>query len=354
MDNSQHGQRPGWRRRIHALLQPILPKLRKKRTWGGLVLLALVATVMVYIIYTTFRGDTLAQTFALLERQVTPLSILGLSLIYALVLLLTSLVWMLIIGSFSGIWDWLLHFRLYCIANITRRLPGAIWHVVGRMAAYEQRGVPRGMIILASGVEFATIVIGGVVASLITWPFLDQAQGSMIWLVLGLVGGVILLNPKVLRYAIRRISKQDNAVIIRYTDLLLWVFLYALVWAAGGLLLFAMVCVIHPLPWADIPALIGVWSLSGVVSFLTSFIPFGLGVTELTITTLLSAYIPMSEALVVALLMRVLLTANEVLWALACGLAGTMRQVLRGQRGGVTPAHPNEENPEGLAEITPR
>jgi uncharacterized membrane protein YbhN (UPF0104 family) len=73
-----------------------------------------------------------------------------------------------------------------------------------------------------------------------------------------------------------------------------------------------------------LPTLIGVWAASGVLVSLFTFLPISLGAHEITLASLLSLFIDPGEALLVALLMRAVLTGNEILWALIGALLSMM------------------------------
>jgi hypothetical protein len=92
---------------------------------------------------------------------------------------------------------------------------------------------------------------------------------------------------------------------------------------------------LHPLPLAALPAIIGVWATSALLPQLLTFMPFGLGVQEVTLSALLSPFVGSTEAIVVALLMRIVLTLNEVLWA--C-IAGVIRLPDRAQSTSAEPS----------------
>src|SRR5581483_2357893 len=134
-----------------------------------------------------------------------------------------------------------------------------------------------------------------------------------------------------------------------------WTLQYALVWCAGGAMLFVLANMLHPMPLAMLPTIIGVWSTSGVIAFLSSFMPFSLGVTELSITVMLSGYMTTAEGLLIALLMRVVLVFNEVIWGLGVGLIGLLYPgtTLPNEQSFTKPLDsegllPDAEKPEGL------
>jgi hypothetical protein len=84
-----------------------------------------------------------------------------------------------------------------------------------------------------------------------------------------------------------------------------------------------------------------------------SFVPFGLGMNELTLTVLLGPFVPAGEAFFVALLVRALGTICELGFALIGALLSLPYFIKADPTGMVTEesfSHQNEEKPEGLSD----
>jgi hypothetical protein len=237
--------------------------------------------------------------------------------VYSIDLVLAIIAWIVIIGMMSGYWRVLPHTGIYLLTNITRRLPGTFWYVVGRLVLYERVGIPRSTTVLASGMEFAATVVAGLVVALTAWPLvLSTTNIAPYWFLLPLCAGIALLSPPPVRALMRRFA-PEHAANIRYRHLLTWVLLYVVVWIGGGVILFVLVNAVQPQPLSALPAIVGVWAAAGVAAILLfSFVPFGLGVTEITLATLLSPFLSTTEALFVALVLRVLATLAELFYGL--------------------------------------
>lgn len=301
--------------------------LRRKRLWGALLGTIFLGGLSVYVLYSLLGSDITEPNLMQLLEKLGPATfayatLVG-SLVYIPTLALAIVGWGTIMGNLSHFQHWPQHFRIYAITTITRRIPGTIWYMLGRIVMYERFQIKRSVTAIASGVEFAAILLGAILITLITWPLvLSGHEINPLWLVLGLCIGVLLLNPPVLQTAIQRLSRQSEPINLRYHHLLTWVLIYAGVWIGGGLVLFMLATSIHPLAWTTLPPLIGIWATVGLVGAVFAFIPFSLGVQELTLTALMSPYTGTAEALIIALLMRAVLTLNEVCWALIAGLLG--------------------------------
>lgn len=301
--------------------------MRCTRLWSALLGGAMVGVLVLYALYLALWRDASGPDFGELIARIGLGMFVTTSVVYSVDLALAIIGWGWIIGTLSRNWQWFQHMRIYCVTAITRRLPGTVWYMLGRIVLYERLQVARSVTALAGGVEFAAIILGGLLVALVTWPIVLSGRGiNPLWFLLGLIPGGLILNPITLRRVLNRLNPQSAALDVRYRHLLGWVFLYAGIWCGGGVILFVLTTTIHPLPLALLPAMIGVWATAGLVATLLSFVPLGLG-QELTLTALLSAYVGTPEAIVIALLMRGVLTINEALWALIAGLLGLTRLV---------------------------
>lgn len=242
------------------------------------------------------------------------------SAIYALAMVFSVIVWGWMMGTIGHNWQWWEHAKIYFITTFTRRLPGAIWYMIGRVVMYERLGVPRTQTIIVGGIEAGVLIASGLVVALLAWPTSLVGQAlSPGWFIAGAIGCVIVLNPQVLGAIIRKVSRQPD-IQVSYPQLLGWMLIHSLTWACNGSILFALANSIHPLQPSQLPAIIGIGAATGVMSFLLSIVPFGLGIQEITITVLLTPIIGEADALIVALLARAVLTFNELLWAIIGGM----------------------------------
>jgi hypothetical protein len=90
---------------------------------------------------------------------------------------------------------------------------------------------------------------------------------------------------------------------------------YVFIWIIGGILLYAIVNILYDLPVAHLGYVIGSWSIVGFLSSLLLFSPSNLGITEVGLSILLSAIMPSSIAVVIAIFARILLISYEIVWA---------------------------------------
>lgn len=313
------------------------------RAWGGLTLLLLLAA---YLVYTFTRGGAADLDLGALLARLRPADLALATLIYGVTLAFAICAWTLVIGALSGYWNLFEHLRIYCITSVTRRLPGTFWYMLGRVVLYERLGVPRGLTAVAGGLEYVAMILGGLLVTLVTWPLALGGQSLNPAVLVGsLVVCAILLNPPLVRALVRRFGQRAGSRPVRYRQVLLWVAVFALIWCIGGVLLFVIARAVVPLSPATLPAIIGVWTATGLASTIFfSFLPFGLGATEVTLATLLSPFVPPGEALFIALVLRVVLTVSELGYGMLGGLLYLPDLLARrGPFAPVDPADPHQD-----------
>lgn len=220
--------------------------------------------------------------------------------------------WAAIMDSMGGRLSVRCHARIFCLANVAKRLPGTLWYVGGRAALYGRVGIPARSVVIASAIEGVLIWLSGLVVSM---PFLMVAMPDCRWIWLG-VGGLLLvglLNPLSLRWILRRAAKDDAASTISLAQFYGWLILYLAGWVVGGVLLFSVLVMFQATPLQQLPAVIGAWAVAGTTSMFTLFLPSGFGVMEVTITALLGRLAPAGIAVLTAISARILITLLDVI-----------------------------------------
>src|SRR5262249_33121915 len=145
--------------------------------WGGLAGLLILSLLIAYALYSLRRGGTAGpNTFYDLIEHIGFGTFITTGLLYASILMPAIIAWGWIVGVVSGVWSWSYHFRIYCVTTITKRLPGSFWYMFGRVFMYERLGVSRSQTIIAGGLEYALIILGGLLVSVVTWPLALSSQ----------------------------------------------------------------------------------------------------------------------------------------------------------------------------------
>ena len=242
-------------------------------------------------------------------------------LLYSVALALTVQGWGLLMARLGAEQPWRKHFYIYSLTILAQRLPGVFWHVLGRMALYQKQGVTKRIVAAVSGLELILMLIAGILVTLLALPLMAPSDLSRPGLLLGgLLLGVLLVHPRTLRFLLGRLKVGGESMPgMRYRDSALLVGLYAIVWALGGMILFAIVMAVYPVPWNTFPGILGAWSLSGVIASISTFTPSGFGLREISLSVLLTPFMPAGMSAVIAIATRVFLSLCELAWAFGAG-----------------------------------
>lgn len=247
--------------------------------------------------------------------------VLAAGAIFGVALLLAALIWADLMRTLGSTLPRVTHVRFFVLAQLGKRLPGTVWYVVGRSVLYGRAGDGVGLVTVASALELAVTVVGGVLVSLICLGRAAQTIAVAQWWALGGVAAVALavLHPAVLRRVLGRVRLSAPSTVTT-GRIALWSVGYGLVWLGGGVIFYLILTALVPLGLGHLPYLIGVWSLVGVLSMTVLMLPSNLGFTEIGLSLLLTPILPTGLAVVAAVALRLVLYAFEVAGVVA--LAG--------------------------------
>ncbi len=211
---------------------------------------------------------------------------------------------------------------IYAKAQLAKYIPGNVAqffgrHVAGRKAGWSHTGLMLctafeilSLICVAGGIVFVGLVFTGVHTATIELPVLAVVlTGATVF-------GVLLL-----RGAPRFLSRRWPTLAARLADrriVDLWgvASLHAAFFLAGGLILLLVTHLVLGRS-VDIfywPAIVSLFAAGWVAGAITPGPPSGLGIRETVIVLGLAAVAPVAEAAIVALLMRLLTVAGDVVF----------------------------------------
>ena len=276
----------------------------------------LVVPALAFITYQTWRNWEQLRAY---NWQVRPelwaLAFLG----YAVALNLELVAWNRMMGRLAGLTNFRRNARLYCVSNLSKRLPGVVWYLAGRALLYREQGVPAAATRTGSALELALLVATGPVVYFGVLPFTGGVlRGWMLLVAVGaLVVGAVVLQPAIFNRIVnffRRRMGSSAQITVAYRDVLPLVPLYLLAWGIGGPVLYVVACSIHPLPLAALPAITSIWVASGTLTLLFGTFLLGFGVREVALSLLLATVLPQPLPVIVALLFGLILVVSELIW----------------------------------------
>lgn len=225
--------------------------------------------------------------------------------------------WHLIMRDLAEQKNLRLNLKIYLYTLSARRLPGTIWYIAGRAIWYQRLGVPKRVSSLASGVEVVLqITTGLMVGAPALFIHLGVSVFSVLIFCLVELAGLSLLHPKILTWLFNRFGYQLEKESWQRRNILLWLGAAIAMWIGSGFSLYVVVTMLHPLDLSQAPLIISLWALTASISFITFFLPYNLGFTEFALSAMLSSVVPLPIALTAAIMLRIVLTAFDLMWLL--------------------------------------
>lgn len=268
-----------------------------------------------------FLGRVLVEQWYLLENYSWNIDIPYLISSF-IVLLFTFLLWALLfkqvfihLGAHLSLRK---TFKILYISNLGRYIPGKVWQFVGMYYLLERENI--GRVKATSGIMWSNLFtnLSGVLvgAFIISLSKFDVSILSVSVLVLLFVCVFIVVQPKVIdhivNYVLEKLNKDQIKVSLPMSSIVSFVLSYALVWLCLGAAFFMLTKSIADIDIHFLPVFIGFFAASYVIGYLSIVTPGGLGVREGVMTYMLSYYIPLPIATVIAVAARLWLTIGEL------------------------------------------
>ena len=233
--------------------------------------------------------------------------------------------------------------RLWFTAQPAKYLPGSLWYAVGRAYGVRDMGIPFAAAISSSVLEAVLLIpAAAITAGLLSLtagpvprPFLLGAAAAASLLCL------MLLNPRILRFVLRRVKGVENAPMLHLKDTALLLALYVIGWLLAGAGIAALARGVMPIPAADLPYVASVFIASWVIGFVAVLAPAGIGIREGAFVVLLAPIMAVEAGIVIAAFSRLWWIVAEVALAAVAGVAN--RRVARSSPDPVRAGSAREE-----------
>jgi uncharacterized membrane protein YbhN (UPF0104 family) len=226
--------------------------------------------------------------------------------------------------------------RVYYHGQLGKYVPGSVWAVVAQAELGRAHNLTRARsAVVALGALAVLLVVGGAMAVVGLAVGSPESLSAYWWALAVVPIGVIGLAPPVFNRVVAKLlvllRRGDEPVRVDGRGLALSAFWALVMWLLFGLHAAVLVHDLHP----DDPArgavlATGAFALAWVVGFLVVIAPAGTGPREAALVLALAPMLSSADALLVALVSRVLMVVAD---AAAAGVA-----VLLGRRGRTAPA----------------
>jgi glycosyltransferase 2 family protein len=246
-------------------------------------------------------------------RQADYSQIVGFVAFYLVSVVAATVGWVSIMRTFDRSLGGWIHIQIYNLTLATRRLPGTLWYIGGRIYIYQQLGLTKTVIVMANAIELLILMVtAGILGlSLLLLNRVSFSATTIIIVFVGILAAAIILRPAVFRWILQKFGAPPAAN-LAFHSILIWVFFYSCMWIATGLMVNQLVSVFRPGGINQAVYVIGAYALSTMAGMATFFLPSNFGVTELALIALLSPLLPLPLAGVVAILVRFLSTVLEI------------------------------------------
>lgn len=259
-------------------------------------------------------------------KKVRLLPLLGAYLVLLIVPILTSLGWCRIISALGYQVKSQKAIKVWIISSIGRYFPGVIWQYVGRIElAKKDLGIPRQISILSLIIESYMALVSAAFLSVFTFFFISDQLLEINFLKYKFVVAIFLV-PLLLFHPV--FAKKLLTVLQRFfkasakTEELLGDF-YQSLWSIPyfllnfilhGVALYLLVLAITAhFSFYQLLEMISFYSAAWILGYVVIFAPAGLGVTEGTLTYLLSSLVKISVSASLAIIYRFLMSISELL-----------------------------------------
>jgi len=213
--------------------------------------------------------------------------------------------------------------KVYSISNLASYIPGTYWSILGRIYLSRELGFSTTLSSASIIIETILVVFSGMIMTLPVLPTLAPGQTWVI--ILGLCIMIILViigvNNRFINFLASiysRITKKNVPEINSNSpQLLLLLLTYILVWVPLGISLFLLTRAIYSLSSINVFFMIGYFASAWLIGFFVPVAPAGLGVREAVLVFFLhQALVPDPLPTVLAILFRILMALQDLLWAL--------------------------------------
>lgn len=211
--------------------------------------------------------------------------------------------------------------KTYLVAQLARYVPGSVWDVAGRVYLASERGLPRGPVSVTILVEMVLGVVTGALIfllSLVWWDRVVPPEAlavSLAFVALGLASLHPAVLGPVLNLAARLLKREATWLPLTYRQVLALALSHFLVRLGIGLAFYLFAAALTPLDWRLMPVMAGVFVAAWVMGFVVIIAPQGFGVREGVMVFLMSFYMPVAVASVIAVAFRLWLSLRDLAMA---------------------------------------
>jgi hypothetical protein len=246
--------------------------------------------------------------------------------------MLHAAIWRLIIRWLHGELEWSRCLAIWSASNMGKYVPTSLLAFVMRVTMTEHAGVPKRVTSASIVYELALVMTAAVTVGAYGVIQLPELQGEAVrWLVLGLpLVAFLVLQPKVFRRVaevlLNRMKSEPLPETLSLGRILVIAALYCGSLLIAGLGTYAFAQTLVHVGAADAATAVAAFSLGLVLSYVGFLLPAGIGAREAAFTAALAPAMPATVAVAVAIGVRLVQMAIEVVFALVTPVLARRRE----------------------------
>jgi len=229
--------------------------------------------------------------------------------------------WQRILAGFGYALAYHQCFRTFMLAELSRYLPGTVWHVFGRSYYANRQGVPAAVTLTGLILEMALVALTAVAF----FPLRAIGGGRLleglaVWAAAAVFLLLVVAHPRVIvplvNLGLRRLNKPLISATLRYRDILPMLAVCVLMWACICAAFWLLAVSVAPSAKSSAIGVAASFPAAWFVGLVAIAAPGGLGAREGALAALLGGLLPSGMGVVVALVSRLWLTGVELVCAL--------------------------------------
>lgn len=204
--------------------------------------------------------------------------------------------------------------RIWMFSNLGRFLPGGVWQYPGRVLLMSEKGIAKAKTVNALVLEgVLNLLVGLIVVTTSLFFWKTPLKQNLTYLPLLILALGLVLFGFTNRYLLnafmtlinRLIGKKLELTALPISKLLPILMVFLLQYFFSGSALFFLAKTAIELPLSQLPIFVAIFTFSWLAGYLAFFAPGGLGVQEASIAGLLSFYLPLPIASLIAISFRI-------------------------------------------------
>ena len=227
--------------------------------------------------------------------------------------------WSLVLRSMTDQFSLLKIIQIWAKAQLGKYIPGLGIHFVARLELSASEGITRRTAFLSTIIEISLLLVTAGIVTLVALTnvtgsksvatFIDNISADygglyIAAITIGFLVAILFINPMPVRWLGDKIGGVDTT---RFTyKWLIWLIIFNIIrWIIMGVGFFMLAKSIYPIGYAEMPFVMGAFTLSWAVGLLVVFAPGGIGVREAMLVVLMEQVMPTGAAVALAALGRV-------------------------------------------------